>query len=715
MEIATGDFFFHSEYGVGQVLQYIGGTEPEIEIRFQGRQPEQMTVFLLSRNAVRISPDGFRSLSFREPETAAQLIKEKPVDVIILTLEDFRQNKAKTEELKDYLQPFIQNWESWWEDTQPLLKADPRIDSSNSKLREYGLAHEAWSQAEKFYHSFKRGQKFGADVLDLSKRARDALINNRKDQKLAPVQNEELLGFLHQIVSQNRYELKVRLGTLFRISEDKLFAPAEYHESLVKLLEEDFLLYEIEPYTARRVVEELVRGYPGSREIRVLSSGMAAEKDIRKYLVDFAVRKVNPEIVSSFLLAALTENLPPKLPQEKLADLRGRLEDCILLVRSIPGNYPGWPDVLKAFSVTCAALPPSSESKIKLKDIDYILPALVALAKEIFNRTCDQKPELMPDVPSILASPEFSTEYLIAILSFIDMDPKAKVLADKVKGNLLQTAQNRQDNFWIPFLTSKAEGYVQQAREIFAKIQEHRSPYLTERGGAIICDLARQASVVELVQMIPVLDGLYTLSSKFSWQESLEGLRYKAYQSLFSDPTLHKVHSDDAVIMAAMDASKLMSIPIQEEVTRHKTTITKAQEHITSLEALLKDKENVLRELRSNVGGDTEDARFDERSRILRDIVTSLAEFERFSAAQGRSSNDLEAVITRFNRILATYKVIESEQFGARVNFNPQKHRLVESGNIQPNQPVIVVERGFLIRDQKDRMRLLKPALVKVA
>jgi molecular chaperone GrpE (heat shock protein) len=72
-----------------------------------------------------------------------------------------------------------------------------------------------------------------------------------------------------------------------------------------------------------------------------------------------------------------------------------------------------------------------------------------------------------------------------------------------------------------------------------------------------------------------------------------------------------------------------------------------------------------------------------------------------------------EAIILRLNNLIKGMKVTPMEAIGTQVQFNPQKHRLIDSSLLEPGKKVIVVERGFLIRDNHDKMRLLKPALVK--
>jgi molecular chaperone GrpE (heat shock protein) len=120
-----------------------------------------------------------------------------------------------------------------------------------------------------------------------------------------------------------------------------------------------------------------------------------------------------------------------------------------------------------------------------------------------------------------------------------------------------------------------------------------------------------------------------------------------------------------------------------------------------------------LGELRNRPGGNSGEARFEERVRILKEIVTAVAEVERFVAGKGGEAEEIESVLRRFSSLLPGQNVTPLEAIGTEVAFNPQRQRLVETSDLQPGQPVRIVERGYLIRDHTEKLRLLKPAIVK--
>jgi molecular chaperone GrpE (heat shock protein) len=145
-----------------------------------------------------------------------------------------------------------------------------------------------------------------------------------------------------------------------------------------------------------------------------------------------------------------------------------------------------------------------------------------------------------------------------------------------------------------------------------------------------------------------------------------------------------------------------LELKLQQEIDRNQR-----------IENQVTEKDQVIRELRSGFGGDTADARFEEKVRIVKELASSVAEFERMLTRADNKSLEGEAIILRLNNLIKGMKVTPMEAIGTQVQFNPQKHRLIDSSLLEPGKKVIVVERGFLIRDNHDKMRLLKPALVK--
>lgn len=707
MSYTPGDFIFHHEYGVGQIVEIIDNPSQDVYILFRERPLITLTTFQAERSSQRISPMGFRALGYVDPAQAAKLILEKPVEVIIHTLEDFSGYRAKTEDFKSYLGPYIPDWEAWWEKTQPLLKEDKRIDSTHSKLREYGMARQVQSRAEEGYFSFRFAKQRSAEPAALAELARSALVENLKGEQLLSEHREELLQFLKNVVYFNRYDLSLRLGTLFRLKEDHLIDFEDERNLLVKLLALEIRLYKLEPYTARRVVDQLLNAPLGEREIEILATGMCASDSLLRLLENWAIRRSNPGVIARFLVTALSENLPPELEENDYRALKTRLEACLRLLKSLPGNSQPWKELLLGFEKLATSLALTSD----LSSIRFVFPSFLELADEFDKRLPSTLPDGVQTPVDILSMPTHPIRFVLAVM---DSTRNANniTLTERIEQRLLEKADQRQDDFLSAFLLGKYESPKAQASKIISLIQQYNSSYITERGGSLICEIARQAPEDQLTDLIPVLDQLRNLTMVSSWKVSLESLREKAYLAMFLGKT-RGGYQDEAVANAVHHYFDLQTTSLKKEIAESENKVNGLQGNVRSLQSLLDEKEVVLRELRGSTGGDTEEARFEERIRILKDLVGSIAEFERFLANQSNPSRDVEAVVKRITSILGHYKVLPTEAIGSQVSFNPQKHRLVDTLEIHTGDQVLILERGYLIRDHKDKLRLLKPALVK--
>jgi molecular chaperone GrpE (heat shock protein) len=206
---------------------------------------------------------------------------------------------------------------------------------------------------------------------------------------------------------------------------------------------------------------------------------------------------------------------------------------------------------------------------------------------------------------------------------------------------------------------------------------------------------------------------LRLIPGNWEWRDTEETLREKIYLTMLQSQNPENSVIDQAVFNAAKTyiESQINAFVLQSESMQKQLNALESQ--AAHNQALLEEKDTLLRELKGNYGGNSEEIRFEERSRILKELVISLAEFERYTASQPNRSKETEAILKRFSNILGAYKVVATESIGTTVSFNPQKHRLAESADVAPGDPVNILERGFFIRDQKDKLRLLKPALVK--
>jgi len=350
-----------------------------------------------------------------------------------------------------------------------------------------------------------------------------------------------------------------------------------------------------------------------------------------------------------------------------------------------------------------------------LKAIKIVLSSLAKLAWELHQRA----PRLNLDeniIVDSLVDPGLRIEYIISLLDAAVYSKLPQEFSGQMQNRLLTTADKRGDDFLLPLLTWRWDNYQEQAAALVEFIAVLPSRTLIERAGMTLCEIGRQVDEATLIDLIPYMDRFHRLKGFWTWSNSLEALREKAYYELFLEtPNVgHDTsYHDPALTEAVQKYIGLRLVSAQKENQEQRKRLSEYQSHLHDLESQLQDKDAVIRELRSDSGSDSKEGRFEERSRILKELVGTMAEFERYATSQPTRSKEIEAVLRRLENLVVSYKVIGMESIGSLVEFTPQRHRLIEGGDLSPGASVIVVERGYLIRDPQDRLRLLKPALVK--
>lgn len=702
-----GDFIQHHEYGVGRVSAASQGSPPQVEIDFKGSGPRLLTEHLLNRSASRLSPDGFHAFAYLEPDQAARLLQEDPVEAVCRVLEDFRGRRAKTEDFKDYLSPYLDDWGTWWESTRRLLKESPRIDSTKSHLREYGLLQQELPPAQAAYRSFCRYRKYEAFPL-VYDQARRVLRELEKGGALEPEEIEDLLGYFRQLIASDQAPIGERLDAFFRLLEGKWLSPEQTQIQLAELLRVSFRINDLDAFVQARVVEYLIQRPLDDVTLELLATGMGGQAAVIHKLQNWAVRRSDPDVIARLLVIALSQALPPELDENSYPDLKARLLACVELAQCLPSTSPDWPEIFSSFRRANQAIGAARD----LKTVIFLLPALVKLAWELHLRA-SQRDRDKNIVLDILTNPGLRIEYILALLDAISETELPADFSDRLHDRLF--AELRSDDFLLPLVSRRWESCKEQVAGLAGMIERCSSTALVERAGRLVCELARNAPETELVDLLPYLDSFHRLPGDWSWSEALEGLREKAYFEYLISPSLmirSGPHQDSALLAAVQQVVEQRVAEIQRQNDEQRDRLSRYQIRIHELESQLKEKEAVLSELRSSSGAGSKEGRFEERSRILKELVAAIAEFERYAASQPSRSREIQGVLRRLENLAASYQVIPQEAIGSQVAFNPQRHRLAESADLSPGEPVMVVERGFLIRDLQDRLRLLKPALV---
>lgn len=711
MQLKPGDFIFHSERGVGRIQAVVSEDPQEILLAFQGKEPETLPGYLLERDGAKISPLGFRALAYCDPEAAARLLREDPVEAVCLVLEDYPGHKAKTEDLKDYLAPHIEDWEKWWDTAQPLLKENPRIDSSKSRLREYGLHHELQTRSDEAYRAYRRIKPF-EDPPIVYAQARRALTEHFEGTKLAEDPLDDLLAYFNQAIASSEMPISLRFDALFRLEEWKAISPVDFKSTLRTLSKLPVSLAKMDAYPLNRLADYLLKRPLQPESLDLLASGIKAGEQIAKRLVEWAERSGQPEISTKFLLQALSEELPHDKNQIDVPALSRQIDLATRLLRSIPKSSPQIPNIIEAFQRLCRVIVQTE----KVGTDRYLTASLINFAQALYQLTEKGQPNLSEDVLASLVGPDLTVGFIVMILDIaVRSNMPLKFQAD-LEQYFLNTIDRRKDDFLSPLVSARWTNERERIIELVKLASNMKGAALVERSGRLVCELLQNLQEKDWVDLLPYLIQLVNLPEDWTWKSNLSAFLEKAYLSLMLNPLANldqKQFHEQAVVQAAQEFANLQSENLKIQIDWQENRLKDLQEKIASLEKQLSDKDTLVRELRSGVGGGTTLARFEERSRILKELVSTIAEFERYAVKQPTHSKEIEAVLRRLENLAASYKMVAQEPIGTQVGFTPQRHRLVEGGNLSPGEPVVVVERGFLIRDPQDRLRLLKPALVK--
>jgi transcription elongation GreA/GreB family factor len=172
-----GAYCVHRSWGFGQIKAY-DETDQKLVIDFKGKKKHRMDpVFCISTLEI-LPPKHLLVRQETEPEKIAELIDEKPVQLVVETLAAF-PNKATTAiDLEIILQQVIgeEKFKKWWSSVKKHLAKDPRIAVPAKKTECYVLRDEPVSAEEEILEHFnntrsaRRRIQLAEELLDAGDR-----------------------------------------------------------------------------------------------------------------------------------------------------------------------------------------------------------------------------------------------------------------------------------------------------------------------------------------------------------------------------------------------------------------------------------------------------------------------------------------------------------------------------------------------------------------
>ena len=184
-----GAYCIHRSWGFGQIRDY-DEADQKLVIDFKGKKKHRMDPAFCVGTLDILPPKHLLVRKETEPEKIAQLINEKPVQLVVETLAAF-PNKATTAiDLEITLQQVIgeEKFKKWWSVTKKHVAKDPRIAVPAKKTECYVLRDEPVSAEDEILEHFNNTRSARRRIL-LAEELLSAAKRKETKTDLTPVLN----------------------------------------------------------------------------------------------------------------------------------------------------------------------------------------------------------------------------------------------------------------------------------------------------------------------------------------------------------------------------------------------------------------------------------------------------------------------------------------------------------------------------------------------
>lgn len=727
MEYQEGDYLFHEEYGIGKILRVAPGEPADLTVDFERSPNFTMSAPLAERTTQRLMTEGFKALAYEDHTEALRLIKEEPAHVVALVLRDFPNQRAKQEEIKDYLARYVKDWPEWWKHTQTALKDVQYIDTSKSKLREYGLRETQLSRVDEAFDRFQRLQRNLARPEekttpdDVYRQACQVLRLVQDGASISDRPRGILLKYFREVVDDVTRTTEQRLDAVFRLIEVGWLTQVEGRALIDPFNASDLKLYRLGVFSQNRLLDLLLSTTPSAAELRLLQTGLCAESPVIDRVFNWLLKQGDSAWLERGFLTAVTEYLPPELPVSKYDHFAHRLRQMGALIDLLPGETTDWSLLVNRTGELLEKLAQAPRSSTKDA---FPLEAVLLLCHALYRRIQPRGHELVEELVGEVGDPNYPTGFALALLDTAhDMPAITPDFTRAVQDHLLQYVGEQHDVLLQSILGQQTEGPVAQLAAMVQAAEQYRGGFVLDWVGRQASELCRSVDEHTLLRMLANLDRLSHLGEDRPWQPTIDGFRERGYlAALRQNIPLHGGTTvinpgalDEVLVKAVREYVEEQTADLRHDKEELQVQLAALEGRVQDLLAQQAERERLLAELRSGIrqGGDS--TRFEERTRILRDLVTAVAEIERFAYRQGKPSPEADGIVRRLHSVIKGQRIALLDGPGTVVAFDPGQHQLADQITGSTPATVMVVERGYLIIDPQGSRRLLKPALVKAA
>lgn len=150
----VGSYCMHRSFGFGKIVDY-DPAETRLVIDFDGKPGHRMDPGFCVGKLEVLDPDNILVRKHEKPDEIEELVKKRPVDLVIEVLCTFPEREATTTELEASLSRVLETrFKTWWSATKKLLVKDPRIAVPTRKTGPYVFREEPLKPEEEILENF---------------------------------------------------------------------------------------------------------------------------------------------------------------------------------------------------------------------------------------------------------------------------------------------------------------------------------------------------------------------------------------------------------------------------------------------------------------------------------------------------------------------------------------------------------------------------------
>jgi molecular chaperone GrpE (heat shock protein) len=708
----------HSVYGIGTVVQV---TDGQVTVRFG----QKARIVAMSDERMRpVRLQGFWHLLHTTPQNLRQMIEQDPVQAVTLLLHDLPERYVRTQDLRQHLEPLVDDWPGWWKTVQKAIIQEPRIDTSRSREGLYALAERPLGHLDGLFRRLRvllgppdviEAAGVGPEALDIARR-----ILVQVDKEEVPSETRQALGeYLTRLVAMQDVNASERTDLLLRLHALGWLSDEEARPLLAGLARQPIRIYELSPYAALRVPDALLRlvGQPEAEE-SLLTAFAAGPRQMIVVRDAYIAWGLAPTLERG-LYVGLSENVPdpstsgtgPKAARDwypeyssRLREL-GRTLDMLVVESRVALN---WPELATRLI----------EALRRLSD----LGRLASVPEDTLRSVCGFYRRCLSYAPSDVLDPYLAIPIQASLRpamqsalmeTLLSADPALR-LADRWAA----LVQHLPEDQLIPLCDVVADlGSVWSRPDDAMVYLLSRFSRRTAVHKWVVERLARAASVgrAQILERADLLEQLQGADLDADARALVDDLRAEVVYALCARAGSEPHPGDARVTLDAVSIHGLSRF-LAEVKEASAAALAAERERLAdaerqALQALeqLERANASLEELRAGYRQPAVEAAFLERKRILESIVAAIAEIDRFAVRT--NSKELIGVVRRLNSVVQSLGAQPFATVGEMVTFDPACHELISAeGN--PQQAVQVVERGYLITAPDGNSTLLRPAKV---